>query len=162
MLTAGCSDSRSGAATAASSPTSSVAVSTTTATASPTPRPSGITPELTKAFTTFFNGADRDLDAKVSALQDGAALRTMLAEAVANQQFATLSTQIQSVEQLSNTDCSLRHLVAPCAAVVHDLMLSGVPVFEGHVSHGVLVDGRWLVSRDSWCAIVALSGEACP
>jgi hypothetical protein len=86
----------------------------------------------------------------------------MMAETIVNQQFATLSTHVQSVEQLSNGGCTAQHLVTPCAAVVHDLLLSGTPVFEGYVSYGVLVDGRWLVSQSSWCSIVALSGESCP
>ena len=132
-LASGCSKSPSATATAGTLPEPSLAVSptaTATATATrtlpePSPAvsptapgvpstslPSDITGEVTKVFTTFFDGADQDLDAKVGALQDGAALRGMIAETIANQQFATLSTHVQSVEQLSNADCAAQHLVA--------------------------------------------------
>jgi hypothetical protein len=115
-----------------------------------------------KAFVTFFDGGNPDVDAKVASIQHGEALRSMIADATIDPQFSKLSTEVRTVSSLAPLDCASAGEVSPCALVIHDMFLGGLPAFVGRTSHAVKVGDRWLVSASSWCSIVAIGGQSCP
>mgnify|MGYP003340772206 CR=1 FL=1 len=47
------------------------------------------------------------------------------------------------------------------ALVTYDILLNGTPAMSGSQGVSVLVDGKWLVSEESFCALVALGGVTC-
>lgn len=120
------------------------------------------TAAITAAFTTFFDGVNPDIAGKVAVLEDGDQLRQMIVDASANPQFQQLSTTVNSVSMLSDSDCAAAGEVSPCAAVAHDMFVGGLPAMVGLTSHAVKIDGVWKVSAKSWCAIVKIGGSECP
>jgi hypothetical protein len=120
------------------------------------------TAAITAAFTTFFDGADPSVDHKVAVLEHGEELRSMLADAAANPQFQQLSTVVNSVEPLGDAACATAGEQPPCALVVHDLFVGGLPAMVNLNSHAVRDGTVWRVSKSSWCAIVKIGGSTCP
>lgn len=145
-------------------PTSSGLPNTTTAPSESTGGSSSSddTAAITAAFTTFFDGVNPDVDGKVAVLENGESMRSMIVDAAANPQFQQLSTVVNSVTMLPDSDCTAAGEAAPCAKVSHDMFIGGLPAMVGLQSHAVKVDGVWKVSAKSWCAIVAIGGETCP
>jgi hypothetical protein len=120
------------------------------------------TTAITAAFTTFFDGLDPDTTAKIAVLEHGDLLGSMVVDAAKNPQFQQLSTVVNSVDVLSDADCTAAKEVSPCALVGHDLFVGGLPAMVGLKSHAVRVGGTWKVSASSWCAVVTIGGETCP
>jgi hypothetical protein len=115
-----------------------------------------------QAFVTFFDGGNPDVDGKVASIQHGEALRSMIADATVDPQFSKLSTEVRTVSSLAPPDCTSAGEISPCALVIHDMFLGGLPAFVGRTSHAVKIGERWLVSASSWCSIVAMGGQSCP
>jgi hypothetical protein len=120
------------------------------------------TAAITAAFTTFFDGADLNVDHKVAVLEHGDELRSMLEDASANPQFMQLTTVIDSIEPIDGVACAAAGETAPCVLVVHDLFVGGLPAMVKLNSHAVWDGQTWKVSKSSWCAIVKIGGESCP
>jgi hypothetical protein len=142
-------------------------ISTTTPTASTSPPVTApldapAVEAVKKAFVTFFDGGNPDVDGKVASIQHGEALRSMITDATVDPQFSKLSTEVRTVSSLAPLDCTAAGEISPCALVVHDMFLGGLPAFVGRTSHAVKVGDRWLVSASSWCSIVAIGGQSCP
>jgi hypothetical protein len=117
---------------------------------------------ITATFVAFFDGAVRDVDAKVAELEHGEALRSMLDDAVADPQFAQMSTQVSSVTTLDAAGCQNLGLPSPCAEVVHDLLVGQFPALIDNTAHAVQIDGEWKVAAETWCRIVTIGGAECP
>jgi hypothetical protein len=183
----GCSSPKSSGTTPATQPTPSVSVAVTSApvqtepASSSTQAPSGTAAEstsattgtstgtatddtaaITAAFTTFFDGLDPDTNAKIAVLEHGDLLGPMVVDAAQDPQFQQLSTMVNSVELLSDAECSAAKEATPCALVHHDLFVGGLPAMVDLKSHAVRVDGVWKVSASTWCAVVTIGGAACP
>ena len=114
------------------------------------------------AFITFFDGANPDVEAKIGVLERGEELRSMLVDAAADPQFMQLSTVVTSVERLDDAECAAVGEHAPCALVIHDLFVGGLPAMVDLHSYAVRLGTAWKVSASSWCAIVAIGGASCP
>ena len=153
--------STSAAVATATTPATTLATSSASTTATPAPAADD-TAAITAAFTKFFDGLDPDIDAKVSVLEHGDLLRSMIVDASKDPQFQQLSTVVNSVSPLSDAECTAAGEVTPCALVGHDMFLGGLPAMVGLKSHAVRVDGVWKVSASSWCAVVAIGGATCP
>ncbi len=132
---------------------------TTPATTGP---PTDDTAAITAAFTKFFDGLDPNVDAKIALLEHGDVLGSMITDAAKDPQFQQLTTVVNSVTMQSDADCAAAKEVTPCALVLHDMFLGGLPAMVGLKSHAVKVDGVWKVSAASWCAVVAIGGATCP
>jgi hypothetical protein len=140
----------------------SVATTVAAATSSAGSSSADDTAAITAAFTTFFDGANPDVDAKTAVLEHGDQLHQMIVDATANAQFQQLSTKVNSVTLLSDSDCTAAGEVSPCASVSHDMFVGGLPAMVGLTSHAVKVGATWKVSAKSWCAIVQIGGAECP
>jgi hypothetical protein len=115
-----------------------------------------------KVFVSFFDGVVRDVDTKVKLLERGETYRSMLTDAVANPQFAEMSTTVSSVSMLDAGACTAAGLVGPCAQVVHTLMVGQFPAVVDKTSYAIKADGTWKVAARTWCDVVAIGGASCP
>ncbi|MGZ4805633.1 MAG: hypothetical protein ACXV5U_04550 [Ilumatobacteraceae bacterium] len=146
--------------TPASNPGS--AATTQPTTSATTGQPTDDIAAITAAFTKFFDGLDPNIDAKIALLEHGDVLGSMITDAAKDPQFQQLTTTVNSVTLQSDADCAAAKEIAPCALVLHDMFLGGLPAMVGLKSHAVKVDGTWKVSAASWCAVVAIGGATCP
>ena len=48
------------------------------------------------------------------------------------------------------------------AAVRYSIVLNGQPVVNRHLGDAVLIDGKWLISRLTFCQIMAMGGVVIP
>ena len=114
------------------------------------------------AFVEFFNGADRNVDKKVSLLQDGERYRQMLVDADADSRFQQLRAQVKSVRFADNAECAKLGVPYPCAVVTFDLLLGAFPALAGHDGVAAQIAGVWKVAATVWCDVVAIGGDTCP
>jgi hypothetical protein len=108
--------------------------------------------EIERAFTTLFGNAG-PLEERAVALEDGDALISLAEEARAR--HPSYAGQVQMRVQ------RLRFLDEHRARVRVDMIIHGGvgPSFDGEaVKH----EGRWRVSRDTFCRVMAMAGVRCP
>jgi hypothetical protein len=117
---------------------------------------------VSAAFTSFFDGAVQDVDEKVGLLEHGDELRSTLEGAVANPQFAQMSTKVNAVRLLDDASCAAAEVPSPCAEVDHDLLVGQFPAVADNVGHAVKVGNDWKVAAETWCRIVTIGGATCP
>ena len=118
--------------------------------------------EITSAFLAFFDGSGTTVDEKVDLLQSGETYRAMLEAAAANEQFQTMTADIRDVRLLDDPECREAGVPGPCALVIHDLLVSGLPMAVAIESPAVRLEDRWVVAATTWCAVVEIGGAACP
>lgn len=94
-----------------------------------------------------------DLEQLIARIEDGEAIRDVIAESQTRvDNAATYEARIHAVR-----------IVDPDHALVRFSMLrDATPLLEDLEGVAVRVDGRWLVSRATYCAIVAMGGTQCP
>jgi hypothetical protein len=150
----------------ASSSTTAAATTVVSTTAVPTTVPTTTTMTddalIRRTFLAFFNGADRNVDLKVSLLQDGEKYRQMLTDADADPRSQQLRAQVRTVRLTEGTGCTAAGVASPCAIVTFDLLLGDFPALAAHDGSAVKAAGSWKVSSKTWCDVVAIGGETCP
>jgi hypothetical protein len=106
---------------------------------------------VTQAFEQWLDGSNPE--ASLAVIEDAAELQPALAEAV---------KKIPGVASYRGRVSSV-HFTSPTSAeVVYSLLANGVLIRVDLTGIAVLVDGRWLVSRETVCNLLALNGIACP
>jgi hypothetical protein len=111
--------------------------------------PAAIT-SIQQAFTTAFSGEASD-DAREAVLEDGAELRPVLAEArERGPRIGSVRVQVERMRFVDDRRARVRFAI---------LLDHGGPSFDGEAMEQ---DGRWLVSRDTFCRVVAMIGVRCP
>jgi len=104
------------------------------------------------AFATAY-GPGLTIEQRAELIEDGAGLvPVMKIAADKNPQYRDLITAI--VEEV-------RFIDATHAATRFSLEIDGSPVISG-IGRAVLVDGQWLVARDTYCGLQQLGGAWCP
>ena len=139
---------------------SSSSSSTTT-----TQSPAQATAVITSNWTAFFNGSNPDTSAKIVLLQNNQKLRDQYNKAYGgNPATAVTAAKVTNVQVLGASDCQQAALTSPCAKVSYDLINSqnGSPLLVGQTGYAVNVNGKWLVSQNTFCALIALTGSQCP
>jgi endonuclease/exonuclease/phosphatase family metal-dependent hydrolase len=121
-------------------------VTTTATTAPPSAEVDAATlGAITEAFTTLFDGTVTDVEAKLAVLEDGELLRPYFLEAYAAQQAIAPHIRVH-LDDVS--------LVDPAhAAVTYTLLLDGAAVLDHVEGAAVLLDGRWHVTRRTYCDV---------
>lgn len=145
-----------------SPPTTMTTPPTTTTSRAPTTTLATDDAQVRAAFVTFFSGADRDIDKKVSLLQDGERYRQMLVDASADPQFQQLRAQVRAVRFPEDAACAGLGVPSPCAVATFDLLVGDFPALAGHDGAAVKVAGTWKVAAKAWCDVVAIGGATCP
>jgi endonuclease/exonuclease/phosphatase family metal-dependent hydrolase len=100
---------------------------------------------ITDAFRTVFDGDVTDVDAKLAALQDGEILRPFFLASYEAQAAIVSRIRVRVDEVL---------LVDPDHAdVTYTLLLDGAAVLDHLPGAAVQVNGRWLVTRRTYCDV---------
>ena len=127
---------------------------TTTAPASSGTVPASVEKQVTEAYETLFDGAVTDPDEKLASLQGATELRESFIARM--QSIGDLATRT-GVEIESMTPAG-RNAVD----LVFTITLDGESVLDQLPGRAVKVDGRWLVSRRSYCQVATLGVDAAP
>lgn len=75
---------------------------------------------------------------------------------------AGLTANVKSVQLLSSSECSTNGVPSPCARVTYDLDAGGKAILANSQGYAARVGGKWLVSKTTFCALVALSNGGKP
>ncbi|WAC54133.1 hypothetical protein [Gordonia sp. SL306] len=141
-VAAGCSDSDS--SDSSSSATSSMA-STSMAAAAADP---ATTKEITDAYVVFFNGQTPPAE-RAALIENGDAFLPVLQGLTQNPQSMQTTVAVKDVKV---TD-------ADHADVTYDLLMQANPVMPGQTGQAIKEEGKWKVSADTFCALMAVQGD---
>jgi hypothetical protein len=146
-------------ALAACSSGSSSSSSTTT-----TQSPAQATAAITTNWTGFFDGGNPNSNQKLLLLQNNGKLTAVYNKAYNNPAAAMTATKVTNVAVLSSSDCQAAAAPSPCAKVSYDLVnrTTGAPLLAGQTGYAVYQNGKWLVSQNTFCALIGLEGTQCP
>ncbi len=169
LLVSGCSSGDGAASPTATVAPTATAVATTAPTSSAMPTPTSAPDDavaidqVTQSYLGFFDGSGTTVDQKVALLEDGETYRTMLEDAAANPQARLLSADVLEVAIAWDSGaCGALGVSAPCAHVVYNLLVAGMPMAVKIEGAALQVDGTWLVASAAWCHVVEIGGETCP
>ena len=107
---------------------------------------------ITGAFETYMDGSIEDIELRIDQAEDFPGMREaarLMFEATADV-GAGVRAQVDSISRKSAT----------AALIVYSILLNDQVVFDGREGEAVLVDGRWLVSKATFCDLAALSPVA--
>ena len=131
--------------------TATLATTTTTAPESSAPIDPEITAGITTAYENLLGGTVTDIETKLGSLEDAEALRDFFLESYeANKAIASrITLRIDNITVVDPTH----------ADVTYSLLLEGAPVLDHLDGSAVLVDGRWLVTKATYCDVSAQGDE---
>jgi hypothetical protein len=138
---------------------SSSSSSTTT-----TQSPAQATAAITTNWTAFFNGANPDANSKLALLQNGNKLSAQFNKNLNNPAAATTAGKVTNVALLPSSQCQQAAVPSPCAKVSYDLVArsTGAPLLAGQTGYATFQNGKWLISQNTFCALISLTGDQCP
>jgi endonuclease/exonuclease/phosphatase family metal-dependent hydrolase len=122
-----------------------VPTTSTTAAANPTTVSPATAAAVTKAYRTVLEGATTPVATRVAALQDGELLRNSLAKQLDEQKtlLPDITIRIDSMTLTHADRVDLRYTI----------LLKGVSVLDHLPGAAVLVGGKWLMARSTFCAV---------
>jgi hypothetical protein len=135
----------------ASSPRANETVHQRSVNAAAPPAPQDATQAVTLAFEQWLDGSNPE--ASLAVIEDAAQLQPVLTEAV---------KKIPGISSYRGRVSSVRFTSDTSAEVDYSLFANRVLIRPNLTGIAVLVDGRWLVSRETVCNLLALNGIACP
>jgi hypothetical protein len=103
------------------------------------------------AWTTVFDSAAA-FETKAPYLEAAAELRPTI------DAYAATGTQMGGIT-LVPTDVAVD---GATASITYDIHFAGQPAYTGQAGAVSLIDGAWIVTRDQFCAFMALARTACP
>ena len=107
---------------------------------------------ITTAFEVFFDGSIADIEARIDQVEDFAGMReaARLTFESSGDTGVAVRGRVDSISRTSSTT----------AEVAYSILLNDQVIFDGRIGQAVLAGGRWLVSRATFCDLVALSPAA--
>jgi hypothetical protein len=75
---------------------------------------------------------------------------------------SSTTAQVTSVQLLSSSDCKSNNVPTPCAKVTYNLSVKGTVVLNNSQGYATRVGGKWLVSKTTFCALLALGSGGVP
>jgi hypothetical protein len=140
---------------------SSSSSSTTT-----TQSPAQATAVITTNWTTFFDGNNPNSGVKLALLQNNGKLAATFQKNFAGNASTAAMTaaKVTNVTVLPASQCQQAAVPSPCAKVSYDLVnrQNGSPLLAGQTGYAVFVNGKWQISENTFCALIALAGSQCP
>jgi hypothetical protein len=122
-----------------------VTTAATTTTAPPAEVDAATAAAITDAFRTLFDGDVTDVDAKLDALEDGEVLRPFF--------LATYAAQGEIVGRIRVRIDDIRLVDGDHAEVTYTLLLDDAAVLDHLPGSAIRVNGRWLVTRRTYCDV---------
>jgi hypothetical protein len=129
----------------------------TTATTQPAESPQQATQEITTTWEAFFGSTGT-----ISQLQDGSQLNALYVKNKTSPLAAGSSANVKSVQLLDAAGCQSPGIPSPCALVTYDILLKGKVVLPGSKGYATEIGGKWLVSKTTFCALLALQNGSVP
>ena len=107
---------------------------------------------IAAAFETYLDGSISDRGLRIDQVEDFDGMRSAARETFerVGDTGAAARGRIDSISRTSSTT----------ARVVYSILLNDQVIFDGRLGEAVLVDGRWLVSRATFCDLLTLSPGA--
>ena len=107
---------------------------------------------IAAAFEIYLDGSVADIELRIDQVEDFTGMRQAARQVFeqVGEAGAAVRARVDSISRTSSTT----------ARVVYSILLNDQVVFDGRVGEAVLTDGRWLVSKATFCDLVALSGAA--
>jgi hypothetical protein len=111
--------------------------------------------DIAKVYETLFNLSNKSVTVKLAAIQDGSSLRTATTVVLASPLAAeAVGAKVTHVKLLSDSQCKQAKVASPCASVTYNVLgKSGRPLLSGSKGYAVFVNGKWLVSKPTVCAL---------
>src|SRR5205807_9701097 len=112
--------------------------------------------QVTNTYQGFFDGGNPNSSAKLTLLQNNGKLTAIYNKAYNNPAAATTAAKVTNVAVLPASQCQQAAVPSPCAKVGYDLVnrQTGAPLLAGQTGYAVNVNGKWLVSQNTFCALV--------
>ena len=107
---------------------------------------------ITAAFETYLDGSIEDIELRIDQAEDFRGMRD-----AARQMFEAIGEIGADVR--ARVD-SISRVSATTARVVYSILLNDQVIFDGREGGAVLIDGRWFVSKATFCDLTALSPAA--
>ena len=107
---------------------------------------------ITAAFETYLDGSIGDIELRIDQVEDFGGMREAVRQTFESvgEAGAAVRARVDSIARTSSTT----------AAVIYSIMLNDQVVFDGRAGEAVLIDGRWFVSKATFCDLLALSPAA--
>ena len=120
--------------------------------------PAQATAEITSTWETFFsaNGKADQIQGLTPQLQQ------TYNKDVSSVLPKGLGAKVKSVQLQSSSDCKSNGIPAPCAKVVYDLVDKGSTLLPNAQGYAARTGGKWLVSKNTICALLALGNGNTP
>lgn len=112
--------------------------------------------EITNAYDTLFNFADKSLSNKEAVVEDGASLKTALDQGLTSPLASGVAgASVSAVTILSDSQCATHKVPTPCASVAYALLSSsGQAVLAGQTGYATYATGKWLVAKVTICGLL--------
>ena len=104
---------------------------------------------ITAAFETYMDGSIEDTELRIDQAEDFPGMRAaarLMFEATA-EVGAGVRTQVDSISRTSATT----------TRIIYSILLDDQVIFDGREGEAVLIEGRWYVSKSTFCDLAALS-----
>jgi hypothetical protein len=92
-------------------------------------------------------------------LESGPQLQAAYAAVSTNPLAKNTTAKVHSVDLLKSADCTANGVPSPCAKVTYDIVVSGQPALPNAAGYAVKQNGKWLVSKATFCSIGALGNN---
>jgi hypothetical protein len=117
--------------------------------------------DINQAYDTLFNLANKSVDAKLAVIQNGAALRAAITQALRSSLAATAAgATVGGIELLDRAGCQSAVVPWPCAKVTYDILgPDRQPVLSNAGGFAVFLTGRWLVAKNTICGLLSLLAQ---
>jgi hypothetical protein len=132
--------------------------SSSSSSTTPPPNPAQAQAQLQTVYNTFFNLADKSVDAKLAAIQNGESVRAATTDAL-NSQLASSSTgaTVSQATLLTSSQCKAQNLPYPCAKVTYSILGPGGQVLLANSGgYAVYINGKWYVAKQTVCGLFQL------
>ena len=105
---------------------------------------------IAAAFETHLDGSITDIEVRIDQVEDFEGMREAARQVFeqVGEAGAAVRARVDSISRTSATT----------ARVVYSILLNDQVIFDGRVGEAVLTDGRWFVSKATFCDLMALSG----
>ncbi|WP_329562836.1 hypothetical protein [Kitasatospora sp. NBC_01266] len=156
LLVASCSSSTKSSSSASPTPAASSMAASAASASAASPTPTGTAPadvaaattQVTQNWESFFS-ASTPINVKATLLQNGSQLQPLLQSFANDPQISQISAQVTNVQFTS----------ASTATVTYNLSVQGQVVQSNAAGQALLINGTWVVSQATLCALVAQSGN---
>jgi hypothetical protein len=107
--------------------------------------------EITTRWESFWGGKGSTAD-----LQDGPTLQAAYTQLSASPQAKGTSAKVHDIVLLKSGDCKTAGVASPCAKITYDILGGGQVLLPGSIGYSVKQNGKWLVSKSTFCSLAIL------